>query len=89
MYAVLIQVDMKQDWTGDRDAELADMAQTTKSLPGFERATWATDGVKGACLIVLSDEAAARELASSGNRIPPEAGVTFRSLDLLEIVQDI
>ena len=88
MYAVLFQVDMKQDWQGDVDAELDHLAAQVKSAPGFVRATWASDGTSGMSFIVMKDEESAREMANGGD-IPPEASVTFRSVSVYEIARDI
>jgi hypothetical protein len=88
MYAVLFQVDIKKDWHGDADAELDELARTTKELPGFVRATWASNDTRGAGFIVVETEDVARGIADNPV-IPPEASVTFRSVDVLEVKRDV
>jgi hypothetical protein len=88
VYAVLFQVDVKPDWHGDADAELDELARTTKELPGFVRATWASNDTKGAGLILVETEDVARGLADNAV-IPPEASVSFRSVDVLEVRRDV
>jgi quinol monooxygenase YgiN len=88
MYAVVFQVEMKQGWQGDVDAELDRLVSMVKSVPGFVRGTWASDGTKGFSFIVMEDEASARELAGNAGA-PPDASVTFNSVDVLEIARDV
>jgi hypothetical protein len=88
MHAVVFQVDMKTGWEGDLDAELDAVVGMTKSSPGFVRATWASDGTKGTSFIVMKDEASAREMAANAG-VPPDASVTFRSVDVYEVYRDV
>jgi quinol monooxygenase YgiN len=88
MYAVVFQVDMKPGWEGNVDAELDALIETVKAVPGFVRGTWATNGKTGTSFILLENEAAAKEMAD-GRAIPPEASVTFRAVDIYEIVRDV
>ena len=88
MYAVLFQVDYKTEWNGNRDDELDEVARRTKELPGFIRATWASNDAKGSSLILLESEEAARGLADNAV-IPPEASVRLRSVDVFEVRRDI
>lgn len=88
MYAVVFQVDMKPGWQGDQDRELDVMADAMKSVPGFVRGTWASDGTRGLSFIVFSAEQAARAVAANA-AVPPDASVTLRSADVYEISRDI
>jgi quinol monooxygenase YgiN len=88
MYAVVFRVDIKQGWQGDVDAELDQLIEMVKSVPGFVRATWTTDGKTGLSFIVMEDEEAAKAMAGDGS-IPPEASVTFRSVHIYEVVRDV
>jgi quinol monooxygenase YgiN len=88
MYAVVYHVDVKPDWTGDVEAELDQLAETTKVAPGFVRASWASDGKTGLSFIVMADEQSARAIANTDG-VPPEASVEFRSVEVLEIARDI
>jgi 2-phosphoglycerate kinase len=88
MYAVVFQVDMKPSWEGNVDAELDALIETVKAVPGFVRGTWATNGKTGTSFIVVEDEQAAKEMAGDRS-IPPEASVTFRAVDIYEIVRDV
>lgn len=88
MYAVLFQVDTKNDWQGNPDEELDELARSTKELPGFVRGTWASNDIKGASLILVESEEVARGLADNAV-IPPEASVSFRSVDVLEVRRDV
>lgn len=88
MYAVVFQVDMKPGWQGDQDQELDVMADAMKSVPGFVRGTWTSDGTHGLSFIVFASEEAARAVAANA-AVPPEASVTLRSADVYEIARDI
>jgi quinol monooxygenase YgiN len=88
MHAVVFHVDMKPEWEGDMKAELDQVAEQTKATPGFVRGSWASDGKTGMSFIVLKDEASARKLAENAE-IPPEASVSFRSVEVLEVRKDI
>ena len=88
MHAVVFEVDMKEGWEGDADRELDQLAAAVKSVPGFVRGTWATDGRRGLSFIVFESEAAARSLADNAS-MPPDAGVTFRSAAVYEVVRDV
>lgn len=87
MHAVVFQVDMKPDWQGDQDQELDHLVTMVKSMPGFVRGSWAGDGRRGLSFIVFESEAAARSLADNAS-MPPDASVTFRSVDVYEIARE-
>ena len=88
MHAVVFEVDMKPEPTGDPDQELDGLVGFIKSLPGFVRGTWATDGARGLSFLVFDSEETARGLADSAFA-PPDANVTFRSVVTYEVVRDV
>jgi hypothetical protein len=85
---VVFQVDVKQDWEGDANAELDQLTTMMKSIPGFVRGTWTTDGRRGLSFIVFESEDVARGVAANA-KLPPTASVTFRSADVYEIVREV
>jgi hypothetical protein len=85
MHAVLFQVDMKEGREDDIMPELEQLIGFVKTVPGFVRGTWTTDGKSGVSMVVMESEEAAREMAANAS-VPPEAAVTFRSADVLEVV---
>ncbi len=87
MHAVVFQVDIKQGWEGDTDQELDQLVGMMESAPGFVRATWTTDGTTGLSFIVVESEEAARGIADNAS-MPPVASVTFRRVDVYEVVRD-
>ncbi len=88
MHAVVFQVDFKEDWQGDADAELDQLIGMVKSIAGFVRGTWARDGKRGLSFIVFDSEEPARALAANAS-IPPDASVLFRSADIYQITRDV
>ncbi len=86
MHAVVFEVDMKEAWEGDADRELDQLTTMVKSVPGFVRGTWTTDGRRGLSFIVFESEAAARGLADNAS-MPPNASATVRSVAVYEIVR--
>jgi hypothetical protein len=87
MHAVVFEVDMKEGWEGDADRELDQMTTIVKSVPGFVRGSWASDGRRGLSFIVFESEAAARGLADNA-KMPPDASVIFRSATVYEVVRE-
>ncbi len=87
MHAVVFQVDMKQDWEGDVEKKLDFLVHSVKSVPGFVRGTWASDGYRGLSFILFESEEAARGIAENAS-MPPDASVTFRSVEVYEVVRD-
>jgi hypothetical protein len=85
MHAVLFQVDMKEGREDDTMPEIEQLIGFVKTVPGFVRGTWTTDGKSGVSMVVMESEEAAREMAANAS-VPPEAAVTFRSADVLEVV---
>ena len=88
MHAILFQVDFKENWQGDADADLDQIVGMVKSVPGFVRGTWTTDGRRGVSLVVFDNEQTARGVAANAS-VPPDAAVVFRSADVYEIVRDV
>lgn len=87
MHAVVFKVDMKQGWEGNAENELDQLVGMLKSVPGYVRGTWANDGTTGVSFILFESEEAARGIAENAS-MPPNASVTFRSVDVYEVVRD-
>lgn len=87
MHAVLFEVEMKQGWQGNAEAEMDKLVGMLKSVPGFVRGTWTTAGTKGISFILFESEEAARGVADNAS-LPPDASATFGSVDVLEVVRD-
>lgn len=88
MHAVVFEVDMKEGWQGDADAELDQVIGFTRSVPGFVRGTWTSDGRRGLSFILFDNEESARAVATNA-AVPPEASVVFRSADVYQVVRDV
>jgi hypothetical protein len=76
---------MKEGRDDDTRPELEQLIGSVKTVPGFVRGTWTTDGSKGVSMVIMESEEAALEMAANAS-IPPEASVVFRSADVLEVV---
>ncbi|MDQ3679908.1 MAG: hypothetical protein M3378_05065 [Actinomycetota bacterium] len=87
MHAVVFHVDMKQGWEGNADEELDQLVEMVKSMPGFVRGTWGTDGTTGVSFILFASEEAARGVADNAG-LPPDASATLRSVDVYEVLRD-
>ena len=88
MHAVVFQVDMKQGWEGKVDTELDQLVTMVKSVPGFVRGTWTTDGRRGLSFLLFDSQESAQALADNA-AMPPDASVTLRSVDVYEVVRDV
>ena len=88
MHAVVFQVDMKQDWEGNADQEIEQLVTMMKSVPGFVRGTWTTDGQRGLAFLVFETQQAAQGVADNA-AMPPDASVTMRSVDVYEVARDV
>jgi hypothetical protein len=88
MHAVVFEVEMKPDAEGPVDEELDGLVGFVRSLPGFVRGTWATDGSRGLSFLVFDSEDSARGLADNAF-VPPDASVVFRSATTMEILRDV
>ena len=87
MHAVVFEVDIKQDWEGDADRELDQLASMMKSIPSFVRGSWASDGTRGISFIVFESEETARGVAANAS-MPATASVTFRNVGVYEIARE-
>jgi quinol monooxygenase YgiN len=88
MHAVVFQVNIKDGWQGDADAELDQLVSFVRSMPGFVRGTWTTDGKRGLSFILFDNEESARAIAVNA-AVPPEASVVFRSADVYQVARDV
>ena len=88
MHAVVFQVDMKQGWEGKVEAELDQLVTLVKSVPGFVRGTWTTDGRRGLSFLLFESQESAQGLADNA-AMPPDASVTLRAVDVYEVVRDV
>ncbi len=85
MYAVVFQVDVKEGRGGDAREEVDQLAHFVKTLPGFVRGTWAGDDRTGISMILFESEDDARRMADNAS-MPPDASVTVRSVQVLEVL---
>ena len=88
MHAVVFQVDMKQGWEGSTEAELDQLVTMVKSVPGFVRGTWASDGRRGLSFLLFESQETAEGLAANAS-MPPDASVILRSADVYEVARDV
>ena len=88
MHAVVFQVDMKQGWEGNVEAELDQLVTMVKSVPGFVRGTWANDDRRGLSFLLFESRESAEGIAANAS-MPPDASVTLRSVDVYEVVRDV
>jgi hypothetical protein len=88
MHAVVFQVDFKQNWTGDPEAELDQLIGFVKSTPGFVRGTWTSNGQRGLSFIVFDSERVARAFAANAH-MPDDASSVLHSVEVYEVVRDV
>ena len=88
MHAVVFQVDMKPDWEASAEAELNQLVSMLKSVPGFLRGTWTTDGQRGLSFLLFESQETAEGIAANAS-MPPDASVSLRSADVYEVVRDV
>ncbi len=88
MHAVVFQVDMKPGWEATADAELDQLVTMLKSVPGFVRGTWATDGQRGLSFLLFESKETAEGVAANAS-MPPDASVILRSADVYEVLRDV
>jgi hypothetical protein len=88
MHAVLFQVDRKQGWDGDVEAELDVITKMTAEAPGYVRGLWANNAEHGMSVQLFESEETARQCAD-GAFIPPEASVAFRSVEVFEVRREV
>ncbi len=79
---------MKQGWEGSAEAELDQLVTMLKSVPGFVRGTWTTDGRRGLSFLLFESQETADGLADNAS-MPPDASVTLRSVDVYEVARDV
>ena len=87
MHAVVFHVDMKEGWEQSAEEELNQLVGFLRAAPGFVRGTWTTDGTRGLSFILFESEEAARGIADNAS-MPPDAGVTLRSVDVYQVVRE-
>ena len=92
MYALLVSVDIDPG-RGDEAMKLLHefTVPSAKSLAGFVHGTWmrASDGTYGRGLALFDTEEHAHAAASAVRQGPPAgAPVTFRSVDVLEVMAE-
>lgn len=87
MHAVVFEVDMKEGWEASAEQELDQIIGFMRSVPGFVRGTWTTDGSRGLSFILFESEEAARGIADNAS-MPADAGVILRSAEVYEVVRE-
>jgi hypothetical protein len=88
MHAVVFEVAIKPGTDPTvANAELDAMIGLVKTLPGFIRGIWTTDGTTGLSFQLYADEAVARQLVDHAT-VPPDASVEFRSARAFAVVHD-
>ncbi|HVE93991.1 MAG TPA: antibiotic biosynthesis monooxygenase [Acidimicrobiales bacterium] len=88
MHAVVFQVDMKPGWEAKVEQELDQLVTMIKSVPGFVRGTWTTDGARGLSFLLFESQESAQGIADNAS-MPPDASVTLRSVDVYEVARDV
>lgn len=88
MHAVVFNVDMKEGWVGDTDAELDQLVAMLQSVPEFIQGTWTTDGQRGVSLLLFESESVAREVADNA-ALPRDASATLRSADVYTVLRNV
>jgi hypothetical protein len=88
MHAVVFEVAIKPGIDSTvANAELDKMIGQVKTLPGFIRGIWTTDGTTGLSFQLYADENVARQLVGNAT-VPPDAPVEFRSARMFAVVRD-
>ncbi|GAB3383688.1 hypothetical protein [Amycolatopsis echigonensis] len=89
MHAVVFTVEFKPSATPQQlDNELDHLASHVRTIPGFVRGTWATDGRTGVSFQLFTDETAARSVAANAS-VPADAAVSLRSANVYEVARDV
>jgi hypothetical protein len=89
MHAVLYHVDRKQGWGGDEEAELDMIEKMSKETPGFIRGFLANNDEHGISVQLYESEETAKAAAATAGSIPPEASVTFVSVEVFGVRREI
>ena len=89
MFAVVFQVDMKENWEGDPVEDLDQLVAFAKTLPGFIRGTWSYPDARRRALsfLLFASEDEARSVANTPTQ--PDGPVTLRSADVYEVARDV
>lgn len=88
MHAVVFEVAIKPGMDpAIANAELDKMIGQVKTLPGFIRGIWTTDGTTGLSFQLYADENVGRQLVDNAT-VPPDAAVEFRSARMFAVVRD-
>jgi hypothetical protein len=89
MYGVVVyEVEMKQDWEGDRDAELDMIVAGSSSDPDFVKGWWFGNDTTGFAVQVVTDEAVAQRWVADNQDMPPEASVTLKSVKAYTLLRE-
>jgi hypothetical protein len=84
MHAIVYEVEHKQGWEGDTEAELDMIVEGCKSIPTFASGLWLSDGTTGLAIVLVESEDVARSEAAEA-AIVPEASVALRSAKAYEV----
>ncbi len=87
MHAVVFNVDVKQDWEGDRDGELDTVVGMIQGSPGFVKGSWLSEGSGVSASSSMSPKSGARR--GDGAAMPPDASVSLRSVEVYEVMRDV
>ncbi len=88
MHAVVFEVAIKPGIDPTiADAELGKMIGQVKTLPGFIRGIWTTDGTTGLGFQLYADEDVARQLVDTAT-VPSGSAVEFRSARIFAVIRD-
>ncbi len=88
MHAVVFEVAIKPGIDPTvANAELDKMIGQVKTLPGFIRGIWATDGTTGLSFQLYAGEDVPRQLVDNA-AVPPDSAVEFRSARIFAVVRD-
>jgi hypothetical protein len=88
MHAVVFEVAIKPGIDPTvANAELDKMIGQVKTLPGFIRGIWTTDGTTGLSFQLYADEDVARQLVDNAT-VPPGSAVEFRSARMFAVIRD-
>jgi hypothetical protein len=88
MHAVVFHVDVVPGREAQQDGELDFIAGMMQTTPGFVHGTWLADDKRGLSCILFDSEEAARAVADNA-ALPPDAAVTFRSVDIYAVARDV
>jgi hypothetical protein len=84
-HAVVYEVEHKQDFQGDTEAELDMLVQMSKETPGFVSGTWISDGTTGYAVLIYESAEAAQVEVDGVTTPPDDASITLRSVKVYEV----